>query len=88
MIFITFNDSDYADFFLLLCALYTVHYITLTVDAAVEMAMRTVAEDGTLLDFIPNADLISDSDPLLKPTPAQVIAASVASSNIDRRAHV
>ena len=71
-------------FFLLLCALYTVHYITFTVDAAVEMAMRTVAEDGTLLDFIPNADLISDSDPLLKPTPAQVIAASVASSNIDR----
>lgn len=48
------------------------------------MAMRTVAEDGTLPDFIPNADLIGDSDPLLKPTAAQVIAASVASSSVDR----
>lgn len=46
--------------------------------------MRTVAEDGTLPDFIPNADLIGDSDPLLKPTAAQVIAASVASSSVDR----
>jgi hypothetical protein len=48
------------------------------------MAMRTVAEDGTLPDFVPNADLIGDSDPLLKPTAAQVIAASVASSSVDR----
>ena len=56
----------------------------LPVDAAVEMAMRTVAEDGTLPDFVPNADLIGDSDPLLKPTAAQVIAASVASSSVDR----
>lgn len=48
------------------------------------MAMRTVAEDGTLPDFVPNADLVGDSDPLLKPTAAQVIAASVASSSIDR----
>ena len=59
-------------------------YPITTVDAAVEMAMRTVAEDGTLPDFIPNADLIGDSDPLLKPTAAQVIAASVASSSVDR----
>ena len=80
---ICLTNSDYTDIF---CTVlyFALHYITLTVDAAVEMAMRTVAEDGTLLDFIPNADLISDSDPLLKPTPAQVIAASVASSNIDR----
>lgn len=56
----------------------------MTVDAAVEMAMRTVSEDGTLPDFIPNAELIGDSDPLLKPTAAQVIAASVASSSVDR----
>ena len=59
-------------------------YLLFAVDAAVEMAMRTVAEDGTLPDFVPNADLIGDSDPLLKPTAAQVIAASVASSSVDR----
>jgi hypothetical protein len=48
------------------------------------MAMRTVAEDGSLPDFVPNSDLNGDENFSLKPTAAQVIAASVASSSVDR----
>jgi hypothetical protein len=53
-------------------------------DGRLEMALAGMTEDGTLPEFIPNADLMGTGPRSINPTPAQVIAASVLSSSVDR----